>query len=62
MRPRPTEPIGLYDPAFEHDACGVGSLRAWNGVPIAAIEYHDAGWSMHDDKPMLNAEKIPAAF
>lgn len=24
FRPRPTRPEGLYDPSFEHDACGVG--------------------------------------
>ena len=33
MRPRPTEPIGLYDPAFEHDACGVGFVARLDGVP-----------------------------
>src|SRR6187397_2972972 len=33
MRPRPTEPIGLYDPAFEHDACGVGFVVRLDGVP-----------------------------
>jgi hypothetical protein len=29
---------------------------------IAATECHDAGWSMHDDRPLLNEAKIPAAF
>src|SRR6187399_2744168 len=33
MRPRPTEPVGLYDPAFEHDACGVGFVARLDGVP-----------------------------
>ena len=33
MRPRPTEPVGLYDPAFEHDACGVTFVARLNGVP-----------------------------
>ena len=33
MRPRPTEPIGLYDPAFEHDACGVAFVARLDGVP-----------------------------
>ena len=26
-------PIGLYDPAFEHDACGVGFIAAIDGAP-----------------------------
>jgi hypothetical protein len=29
---------------------------------VTAIERHDAGWSIHDDKPTLNREHIPAAF
>jgi len=29
---------------------------------LGAIECHDAGWSLHDDKPVLNHRKIPAAF
>src|SRR6476620_11269097 len=33
MRPRPTKPIGLYDPAFEHDACGVGFVGRLDGIP-----------------------------
>ena len=33
MRKRPTEPSGLYDPAFEHDACGVTFVARLNGVP-----------------------------
>ena len=33
MRPRPIAPIGLYDPAFEHDACGVAFVARLNGVP-----------------------------
>src|SRR4051812_33440215 len=33
MRPRPTERIGLYDPAFEHDACGVGFVARLDGEP-----------------------------
>ena len=33
MRQRPTEPSGLYDPAFEHDACGVTFVARLNGVP-----------------------------
>jgi glutamate synthase domain-containing protein 1 len=32
-RLRPTAPVGLYDPAFEHDACGVGIVARLNGVP-----------------------------
>jgi glutamate synthase domain-containing protein 2/glutamate synthase domain-containing protein 1/glutamate synthase domain-containing protein 3 len=32
-RQRPTGPIGLYDPAFEHDACGVGAVARLDGVP-----------------------------
>jgi len=30
---RPTEPVGLYDPAFEHDSCGVAFVARLNGVP-----------------------------
>jgi glutamate synthase domain-containing protein 2/glutamate synthase domain-containing protein 1/glutamate synthase domain-containing protein 3 len=33
MRPRPTAPRGLYDPAFEHDACGITFVARLNGVP-----------------------------
>jgi glutamate synthase domain-containing protein 2/glutamate synthase domain-containing protein 1/glutamate synthase domain-containing protein 3 len=33
MRPRPTVPHGLYDPAFEHDACGITFVARLNGVP-----------------------------
>ncbi len=29
---------------------------------VTAIECHDAGWSIHDDKPFLNGQKIPASF
>ena len=29
---------------------------------VTAIEYHDAGWSMHDDKPTLNDAHEPATF
>ncbi|MBX2856875.1 MAG: glutamate synthase large subunit [Rhodobacteraceae bacterium] len=29
----PPGPIGLYDPAFEHDACGVGFIAAIDGQP-----------------------------
>jgi glutamate synthase domain-containing protein 2/glutamate synthase domain-containing protein 1/glutamate synthase domain-containing protein 3 len=31
-RQRPTEPVGLYDPAFEHDSCGVAMVARLNGV------------------------------
>ena len=33
MRPRPTEPVGLYDPAYEHDACGVAFVARLDGSP-----------------------------
>lgn len=33
MRKRPTSPIGLYDPAFEHDACGVAFVARLQGGP-----------------------------
>jgi glutamate synthase domain-containing protein 1 len=33
MRKRPTERLGLYDPAFEHDACGITCIARLNGVP-----------------------------
>lgn len=29
---------------------------------VDAIECHDAGWSMQDDKPTLNRDHIPASF
>jgi len=29
---------------------------------VDAIEYHDAGWSLHDSEPALNAERRPATF
>jgi glutamate synthase domain-containing protein 2/glutamate synthase domain-containing protein 1/glutamate synthase domain-containing protein 3 len=32
-RPRPTQPIGLYDPAYEHDACGVAFVARLNAEP-----------------------------
>ena len=32
-RTRPTAPVGLYDPAFEHDSCGVAFVARLNGVP-----------------------------
>jgi glutamate synthase domain-containing protein 2/glutamate synthase domain-containing protein 1/glutamate synthase domain-containing protein 3 len=33
FRTRPTEPVGLYDPNFEHDACGVAFVARLNGEP-----------------------------
>ncbi len=33
VRSRPTEPVGLYDPAFEHDSCGVAFVARLSGVP-----------------------------
>ena len=32
-RPRPTEPVGLYDPSYEHDACGVAFVARLDGEP-----------------------------
>ena len=32
-RSRPNGPVGLYDPAFEHDSCGVALVARLNGVP-----------------------------
>jgi glutamate synthase domain-containing protein 1 len=32
-RTRPTEPVGLYDPAFEHDSCGVAFVARLNREP-----------------------------
>ena len=29
--PRPTEPVGLYDPTYEHDACGVAFVARLDG-------------------------------
>jgi glutamate synthase domain-containing protein 2/glutamate synthase domain-containing protein 1/glutamate synthase domain-containing protein 3 len=31
--PRPTSPVGLYDPAYEHDACGVAFVAKLDGAP-----------------------------
>ncbi len=31
-RRRPTAPVGLYDPAFEHDSCGVAFVARLNGI------------------------------
>ena len=30
---RPTSPVGLYDPSYEHDACGVALVARLDGVP-----------------------------
>jgi glutamate synthase domain-containing protein 2/glutamate synthase domain-containing protein 1/glutamate synthase domain-containing protein 3 len=32
-RPRPTQPVGLYDPQNEHDACGVAFVARLDGEP-----------------------------
>ena len=32
-RTRPTRPVGLYDPTYEHDACGVALSRGSSGEP-----------------------------
>src|SRR5688500_15272913 len=32
-RPRPTKPVGLYDPQNEHDACGVAFVARLDGEP-----------------------------
>ena len=31
--PRPTAPVGLYDPTYEHDACGVAFVARLSGEP-----------------------------
>ena len=31
--PRPTGPVGLYDPTYEHDACGVAFVARLSGEP-----------------------------
>src|SRR4051812_9160886 len=33
MPPRPSGPIGLYDPSYEHDACGVAMVAKLDGAP-----------------------------
>jgi glutamate synthase domain-containing protein 1 len=33
LRSKPTGPVGLYDPSYEHDACGVAMVARLNGVP-----------------------------
>src|SRR4051794_14890301 len=30
---RPTQPVGLYDPSYEHDACGVAMVARLGGEP-----------------------------
>jgi len=30
---RPTAPVGLYDPAFDHDSCGVAFVARLNAIP-----------------------------
>jgi glutamate synthase (NADPH/NADH) large chain len=37
MRKRRPERMGLYDPAFEHEACGVGFVARLSGVPEREI-------------------------
>ena len=32
-RARPTGPVGLYDPTYEHDACGVAFVARLDGTP-----------------------------
>src|SRR5690242_9487647 len=32
-RPRPTDRVGLYDPSYEHDACGVAFVARLSGEP-----------------------------
>src|SRR5688500_2677713 len=32
-RTRPSGPVGLYDPTYEHDACGVAFVARLDGVP-----------------------------
>jgi glutamate synthase (NADPH) large chain len=36
-RAKPLIESGLYDPAFEHDACGVGLVASINGIPSRGI-------------------------
>ena len=31
VRHQPTERVGLYDPAYEHDACGVAFVARLDG-------------------------------
>ena len=43
---QPPKAVGLYDPRFEHDACGVGMVPGWttgrrtrsSPAPITALE------------------------
>jgi glutamate synthase domain-containing protein 2/glutamate synthase domain-containing protein 1/glutamate synthase domain-containing protein 3 len=32
-RTRPSDPVGLYDPSYEHDACGVAFVARLDGMP-----------------------------
>ena len=40
MRGTPPPPQGLYDPRFEHDACGVAFVATLSGVPSHEIVEH----------------------
>jgi glutamate synthase (NADPH/NADH) large chain/glutamate synthase (ferredoxin) len=33
ISPRPASPVGLYDPRYEHDACGVAFVARLDGAP-----------------------------
>ena len=33
LRSKPSHPVGLYDPTYEHDACGVAMVARLNGEP-----------------------------
>ncbi len=40
MKPHNTQPpkaVGLYDPRFEHDACGVGMVARLDNVPTHEV-------------------------
>ena len=37
MSKRPARPQGLYDPAFEHDSCGVGFVAHIGGTASRSI-------------------------
>ena len=42
-RPRPTDRVGLYDPSYEHDACGVAFVARLSGEPPTRRSARDHG-------------------
>ena len=54
-RKRPTSPVGLYDPSFEHDSCGVAIVARLSGEKTHETEAGEF-WS-----EMVRDPKMPFA-